>query len=108
MLYDASNARVAQATLSVMAHWFPSMLQRWVQPIVVCMLRPTLRQALGWATPPQWRIACIHGVLLLRARIKSFISIERYPNLLSSRSYRSYPGGPMPPEQLGPAPHAKH
>ncbi|WP_350297180.1 hypothetical protein [Limnohabitans sp. Rim8] len=44
----------------------------------------------------------------LRARIKSFISMEGYPNLLNSRNYRSYPGGPMQPEQLGPAPHAKH
>ena len=108
MVYDDSNARVAQATLSVMEHWFPAVLRRWVQHIVVCMLRPPLRQALGWATPPQWRIACIHGVLLLRARIKSFISIERYPNHLASRGYRSYPGGPLQPAQLGPATHAKH
>jgi hypothetical protein len=105
MVFNETNARVAQATLSVMEHWFPPVLRRWVKPVVACMLRPRLRTALGWPHPPAWRIRCINGVLQLRARIKFLISIERYPNLLNSRRYRSYPGAIMQPEQLGPVKH---
>jgi ER-bound oxygenase mpaB/B'/Rubber oxygenase, catalytic domain len=107
MVFNETNARVAQATVSVMEHWFPPALLRWVKPMVVCMLRPQLRQALGWPHPPAWRVACIHQILKLRARMKSLISIERYPNLLSSRHYRSYPGATMQPEQLGPVSHGQ-
>jgi hypothetical protein len=107
MVFNETNARVAQATLAVMEHWFPPALRRWVKPMVACMLRPQLRQALGWPQPPAWRVACIHRILKLRARIKSLISIERYPNHLASRGYRSYPGMNMQPEQLGPVLHGQ-
>ena len=105
MVFDPANARVAQATLSVMEHWFPRILRGCVRPIVVCLLRPRLRDALGWPAPPQWRVTLIHALLRLRARIKAQWSIEPYPNLLGSRRYRSYPDRTPHPEQLGPAPH---
>ncbi len=98
---DAS-ARVARATVAVMQGWLPGPLRWAVLPAAACLVRPRLRLAARIAEPAPLLNASLRGVLRLRAWVKRFVSIERYPTLLANKHLRSYPQGRPPVDQVGP------
>lgn len=101
-VFDEASRRTADATVAVMAGWLPRPLRGLVRPSAACLARPQFRRAVGYADPPPLLDAAIRAVLRVRARVKRFVSFERYPNLLASRSQRSYRGGAPAIEAIGP------
>lgn len=98
---DASR-RVADATVAVMQAWLPKPLRFVVVPVASCFMRPRLRAALGYAPAPSWLKWTLTKTLKLRAVVKRFTSIERYPGLIIEALNRTYPGNAYTIEQLGP------
>lgn len=98
---DAS-ARVARATVAVMQNWLPKPLRFAVLPAAACLVRPRLRVAARIDDPSRWLTALLRGTLKLRAGVKRWFSIERYPMLLANKHLRSYPLGRPPVERVGP------
>ena len=103
MTPNPASARVADATVAIMQAWLPRPLRGLVRPTAACLARPALLQAAGFQTPPRWWRGTVLSALKLRARIKAWVSIERYPTLLGGRAYRSYPAGLPAIEAIGPA-----
>jgi hypothetical protein len=99
---NEASARVARATVAVMEGWLPRPLRRFVQPVATCLVRPRLRVAAGFAEPPGWLNAAVRAALRLRAGVKRFVSVERYPTLLAGKFLRSYPKGRPPVDAIGP------
>ena len=99
---DAASTRVADATVAIMQGWLPRPLRWAVKPAAACLVRPQFLHATGYALPNAGFRALVRGVLKLRARVKSLVSIERYPTLLGSKPYRSYPDGRPAIEATGP------
>ncbi len=102
MVPNEASARVARATVAVMEGWLPRPLRPLVQPVATCLVRPRLRVAAGFAEPPGWLRASVRGALKLRAGVKRFVSVERYPALLAHKYLRSYPQGRPEIGRIGP------
>jgi hypothetical protein len=100
---DDACARVAQATVAIMQGWLPGPLRPLVQPVAACLARPAFLQAARFAPPSPLLRRLVRGALRLRAGVKRWVSIERYPTLLAGKAYRSYPQGRPAIEELGPA-----
>jgi hypothetical protein len=103
MVPDAASARVATATVAVMQGWLPRPLRGLVRPVAACLARPAFLHAAGFTAPAPWFRRTVRAALKLRARLKSWVSMERYSTLLADKFYRSYPEGPPGVEQLGPS-----
>ncbi len=104
MVPNEASARVARATVAVMQGWLPRPLRGLVLPVATCLVRPRLRVAAGFAEPPRWLRSAVRGALILRARVKRLVSVERYPTLLAGKFLRSYPRGRPDVAQIGPGP----
>jgi len=105
MVPDAASARVADAAVAIMQGWLPAPLRGLVRPIAACLARPSIPRPADFVPPAPWLRTTVRGVLKVRARIKAWISTERYPALLADRAYRSYPKGLPPIEDAGPPRH---
>ena len=102
MVYSDASHRVALATVRVMENWLPAPLRVAVLPIAACLLRPQFLTAAGIKPPPAWLKSTIRSALKLRAWVKRFVSIERYPKLLADALNRTYPDNRYEIETLGP------
>jgi hypothetical protein len=100
----AQNRRVADATVRVLQAWLPKPLRGLVLPIASCLMRPRLREALGYAIPSPWLVSLVRGVFKVRAFTKRFVSLEQYPAFLADSLNRTYPGNRYEIEELGPGP----
>jgi len=98
----AASRNIADATIGVMQAWLPKPLRGSVVPVASCLMRPRLREALGYATPPSWLSTSIDLALRVRARFKRVLSFEKHPAALSDAVNRTYPGNAYGIEQLGP------
>jgi hypothetical protein len=103
MVPDPACARVADATVAIMQAWLPGPLRGLVKPAAACLARPSFLRAAGYGAPSPVLGAVLRGVLKLRAGVKRWVSIERYPTLLADKPYRSYPQGRPEIEAIGPA-----
>ncbi len=102
MLPNQASKNLAGATVTIMENWLPRLLRPLVQPVVVCLLCPRFLAAAGYSAPSPWLKGVVMAALKLRARIKRYVSFERYPNLLASQYKRTYPLGDWSLENLGP------
>ena len=101
LVYDPANQHVAEATVAVMQAWLPKPLRFVVRPAISCLVPPRLLRAIGFAPPPPVLRAVLRVALKLRAFIKRWVSLERYPTLLATARNRSYPGNVYRIEDLG-------
>lgn len=99
--YQASNRRVADATLQVLQNWYPKPLRPLVRQVVYAMLDEPLRRAFDYPKPLPLVRPLAHGALLLGARLLRFLPPRREPFLLTRAAHRSYPDG-YQLENLGP------
>ncbi|MGV3620875.1 MAG: oxygenase MpaB family protein [Archangium sp.] len=93
---------VADATTKVMKAWLPSPLRWLVDPVAASLMRPRLRQTLGYAEPPKWLSLMLRATLRIRRVVKRVFSLEKYPGLMSDTLNRTYPGNRYEIEHLGP------
>ena len=91
--YQASNRRVADATLQVMQSWYPKPLRPLVRQVVYAMLDEPLRRAFDYPKPLPLVRSLAHGALLLAAKLLRFLPPRRKPFLLTRAAHRSYPDG---------------
>ena len=103
MVFDEANANVARATLRILEAWLPKPMRPLVQPIAACLLRPRFLAAAGLPPPRPWQRAAVRAALKLRARVRSVVSLEVVPSLVSERVFRSYPRETPAVEDVGPA-----
>jgi len=99
---NAASTRVTHATLAVMQGWLPRPLRGLVPPVAASLARPAFLHATGTRRPGRGLRLAVRTLLKVRARLKAWVSIERYPTLLADKTYRSYPLGIPSIEQLGP------
>ena len=99
---DPASANVANATVAIFEGWLPRWLRFAVKPAAACLVRPQFLRATDFKSPSPVLDALLRGVLKLRARVKSLVSIERYPYLLADKTYRSYPQGRPEIDAVGP------
>lgn len=102
MVPDDANHRVAVATVAIMQGWLPRPLRPLVLPVAACLVRPQFLQAARLPPPSPALRKVLRAVLKLRAVVKSWVSIEAYPNRIEDKRYRSYPSAQPALEQVGP------
>ena len=98
---DASR-RVADATVRILQAWLPAPLRGLVLPVAACLMRPRLRDTLGYAQPPAVLRWLVRATLTLRGLVKRVFSLEKYPAALADALNRTYPGNRYEIEALGP------
>ncbi len=97
-----ASRNIAAATTRVMQAWLPSPLRSLVAPVAACLMRPRLRETLGYAAPPKWLSSTVTALLKLRATCKRWLSLEKHPATISETINRTYPGNRYRLEQIGP------
>lgn len=103
--YAPANERVAQATLAIMAAWFPGPLAVFrglIKPVVAALVPPRLLPAIGMQAPAPWVRVLVRAALRLRAFAKRWLPWEAYPSTLANTPNRTYPGQRYRIEDLGP------
>ena len=91
--YEASNRRVADATLQVLQNCYPKPLRPIIRQAVYAMLDEPLRRAFDYPKPLPLVSPLAHGALLLAAKLLRFLPPRREPFLLTRAAHRSYPDG---------------
>ncbi|MFY0567587.1 oxygenase MpaB family protein [Archangium lansingense] len=99
---NEASHRVAQATIDIMAAWFPRPLRGLIAPISLSLVPPQLLPAIQFSPPPAWISRLTRAALKLRARAKRYVSLERYPTRIKNSPNRTYPGNDYQIEALGP------
>jgi len=100
--YHPTNAHVADATVRIMAGWYPKLFTPLVKPAVRALLDADMRRAFGYADPSPWLRACLNGGLGIRARFIRHFNFGSSPRLLTNSLIRTYPQG-YAIEDVGPA-----
>lgn len=110
--YDEGAARVARATLDLLASFYPRRARRVVDVFSRALMEPELLAAFGLAEPGRAARLAARAALRLRARFVALLPPRRKPfHVRDLRRIRSYPRG-FAVEDLGtfapgcPVPHA--
>lgn len=106
-VYSDANQRVADATVQIMANWFPSFMRPGVKPIVYCLMPENFLRAVGFPTAPRWARSLVSGVLKLSGAINRIFPFAGYPHLVMNRKERTYTQG-YQVEELQPVHLSKH
>lgn len=99
--YAPSNERVAEASIRIVAAWYPRPLRGLVRSASVAMLDEPLRVALGLPRQPAWLASVLHRALRVRALALRCAPPRRRPYEHDPR--RTYPFG-YSLADLGPRP----
>lgn len=99
--FTEGGKRVAKATISMFASWFPWPINKWVPPIMHSIVDPPLLAALGLQAPPRWLARGVALALWWRGRIAHSLTWRRGAVLRTEMKQRSYPDG-YEIEKLGP------
>ncbi|MFF2043107.1 oxygenase MpaB family protein [Kitasatospora sp. NPDC058170] len=119
--FDPGGREVSDATLGLMASWFPPPLRPSIRLSSVCLLDDPLREAFGYPAPPAVVRRAVRAGMRLRGRAVRLLPPRRRPSLArNNRQVRGYPNGyrigelgtfpdaPAAPAAGGcPFPHAK-
>ena len=101
--YQASNRRVADATIKVLEDWYPRPIRPLARQVVYALLDEPLRRAFAYPQPHPLVRLTVNGALRLAAKIIRLMPPRRQPLLLTRQAHRSYPDG-YQLENLGPPP----
>lgn len=88
-----ASQRVADATVRIMANWFPAFLQPWVKPVVRCVMPAQFLQAVGYPPAPAWARTVVGFGLRLVGRVNRVLPFGSYPRRVATRKERTYHDG---------------
>lgn len=92
--FDAGGRQVADATLRLMADWYPAPLRRAVHAVGRALMDPPLLAALGYDPPHRAVVVAVRAALRARGRIEALLPARRVPRHTPDiASIRSYPDG---------------
>jgi hypothetical protein len=92
--FDPGARRVADATLDLMASWYPRPVRALVRRASLAMLDPHLVAAFGHPAVPAGERALVTAALRARGRLVRLLPPRDRPRYATdSRNVRSYPGG---------------
>ncbi len=92
--FDAGARRVADATLRLMAGWYPAFLRGVAGVAARALMDAPLLTALGYDAPPRSVVATVRAALRGRARVEALLPARRTPrHTPDMASIRSYPDG---------------
>ncbi|MGW2345934.1 oxygenase MpaB family protein [Streptomyces sp. NPDC001661] len=92
--FDAGGHAVSEATLDLMASWYPGPLGAAVRRASVCLMDAPLRAAFGYPDPNAAVERVVRGGLRLRGRFVRLLPARRTPLLgRQSPNIRGYPNG---------------
>ncbi len=102
MIPNEYSERVSMATVRIMQGWLPRIIRPLVMPLAACLSEPRFLEAINYKRSHFFMRLIVLGSLKVRAKIKRFISFDRFPDLLSENYYRTYPDGKYEIEKLKP------
>ncbi|MCB5178409.1 oxygenase MpaB family protein [Streptomyces antimicrobicus] len=115
--WDEGGRKVADATLDLMASWYPAPLAPLVRGAALALLDRPLLEALRFAPPGPWVRRLVRGALRLRGRAVRLLPPRTEPHYArQNREIKSYPGGydvgelgtfPVPGKGGCPVPHPR-
>jgi ER-bound oxygenase mpaB/B'/Rubber oxygenase, catalytic domain len=92
--FDPGGRRVADATLDLMASWYPRPLRGLVRRASIAMLDPHLVDAFGYPRVPAWERAAVAALLRARGGFVRLLPPRDRPRYATdSPNIRSYPRG---------------
>ncbi|MYW64533.1 DUF2236 domain-containing protein [Streptomyces sp. SID8379] len=92
--YDKGGYAVSEATLDLMASWYPGPLGTAMRRASVCLMDPPLREAFGYPAPPAALQGAVRGGMRLRGRLIRLLPPRREPRFArQSPNVRGYPNG---------------
>ncbi|MBO1333163.1 oxygenase MpaB family protein [Streptomyces sp. VRA16 Mangrove soil] len=92
--YDEGGFAVSEATLDLMASFYPGPLGPAMRQASVCLMDPPLRDAFGYPAPPAALRTAVRGGMRLRGRLVRLLPPRRTPHFArESRNVRGYPNG---------------
>ncbi|WP_343246177.1 oxygenase MpaB family protein [Streptomyces sp. SID5785] len=92
--YEEGGRAVSEATLGLMASWYPAPLAPLVRAGSLCLMDPPLRTAFGYAHPPAALERAVRGGMRLRGRLVRLLPPRRKPFFArQSSTVRGYPDG---------------
>jgi hypothetical protein len=92
--YDAGGRAVSEATLDLMASWYPGPLGALMRKASLCLMDAPLRAAFGYDDPPALFERTVRGGMRLRGRFIRLLPARREPRLARDNSnVRGYPNG---------------
>lgn len=92
--YEEGGHAVSEATLDLMASWYPGPLAPLMRKASLCLMDPPLRAAFGYADPPRALERAVRGGMRLRGRAVRLLPPRRTPHFArQSPNIRSYPQG---------------
>ncbi|MFF8774236.1 oxygenase MpaB family protein [Kitasatospora sp. NPDC015120] len=93
--FDPGSRAVSDATLGLMASWYPLPVRPAMRLSSVCLLDDPLREAFGYPAPPAAVRSAVRAGMRLRGRFVRLLPPRRRPHLArDGRQVRSYPGYP--------------
>lgn len=103
--HDPANTRVAEASIRIVADWYPRPVQGLVRRVTIAMLDEPLRVALGLPRQPAWLTRALDLALRVRARVIRLLPPRRADNPYRHDASRTYPFG-YTLADLGPRDHS--
>ncbi|MGY0021691.1 oxygenase MpaB family protein [Streptomyces sp. YJ-C3] len=92
--FDAGGRAVSEATLELMASWYPGPLGPAMRTASRCLMDAPLRSAFGYADPPAPLERAVRGGMRLRGRLVRLLPPRRTPRYArQSSNVRGYPKG---------------
>ncbi|MEA5428189.1 oxygenase MpaB family protein [Arcicella lustrica] len=100
--YAESNKVIADATIKIVANWFPSFLRFAVKPVFAALITEKLREAFGYKKPSTLFCEILNMSFQIRKYFLKYVSFKKYPTEISNTYYRTYPKHEFTIETLGP------
>ncbi|MFI7008615.1 oxygenase MpaB family protein [Streptomyces sp. NPDC050145] len=92
--YDDGGYAISEATLDLMASWYPGPLAPLMRKASLCLMDAPLRAAFGYADPPPALERTVRGGMRLRGRVVRLFPPRRAPRFArQSSNVRGYPNG---------------
>ncbi|MCG6492937.1 oxygenase MpaB family protein [Kitasatospora sp. A2-31] len=93
--FDEGGRDVSDATLGLMASWYPTPVRPAMRTSSLCLLDDPLREAFGYPAPPAALRRAVRAGMRMRGRLVRLLPPRRRPHLArDGRQVRSYPGYP--------------
>jgi hypothetical protein len=100
--YAESNKVIADATIRIVANWFPSFLRFAVKPVFAALITEKLREAFGYKKSSMLFCEMLNMSFQIRKYFLKHITFKKYPTEISNSYYRTYPKHEFTIETLGP------